>query len=155
MVTIDSLTPLERHALNDPPYSISDIKFTLAYMMEDGYNDRFTFTDNGDVLEVYDEHLFKRVLTCEYIDGNYLMRPYPDRGTGDQLVFKGGPDAPTPWLQLNTWLDKYDAEYPVSDKQYIVYLEKRIEKLECQLNDLNCKLVATEIERDILKADKQ
>lgn len=138
--------------INDnPSYSISDIRSTLAYVMEDGYNDRFTFTDNGIIMEVYDEHLANRVLTCEYTDGHYIMSPFPDTDTDDRLVLKDGPDDQSPWLQLNEWLDAYDTEYSVTDKQYIAYLEKKVEKLEQQLNDEHCKLVVAEIERDTLK----
>lgn len=140
-------------SLNNPLYTISDIRSTLAYMMEDGYNDRFTFKDNGSVLEVYDEHLFKRVLTCEYVDGHYIMSPFPDTDTDDRLVLKCGPDDQSPWVQLNKWLDAYDTEYKVNDKQYITYLEKKVEKLEQQLNDEHCKLVVSEIELDTLNLD--
>lgn len=136
---------------DNPPFSISDIRSTLAYMMEDGYNGRFTFTDNGIVLSVYDEHLANRVLTCEYVDSHYIMSPFPDTDTDDRCVLKDGPDDPSAWVQLNQWLDSYDAEYPVTDKQYIAYLEKKVEKLEQQLNDEHCKLVVAEIERDTLK----
>ncbi len=127
-------------------WSLEAIASSLQLEFEEGYNDRYAFTLTDNKLSVDDLHLGVNVCTIEPYGEGYILCPHEE--TVDAIVLDGTSESP--WLFANQFVDLYDTEHPVSQEQYVTYLEQKVEQLETLLADKQSKLVAM----DILKTNK-
>jgi hypothetical protein len=127
-------------------WSLEAIASSLQLEFEEGYNERYAFTLTDNKLSVDDLHLMVNVCTIEPYSEGYILRPHEE--TVDAIVLDGTSESP--WLFANQFVDLYDTEHPVSQEQYVAYLEHKVEQLEALLADKQSKLVAM----DILKTNK-
>ena len=121
-------------------YTMQEIGSTLEYLIEEGYNDRFSVSVLDSGVIVNDTHMGVGVCSLEYDGQSYFLHPAEDI-VDDIMV----PEDNTPWCELLQFVDLYDVEHPVSKDRYIEYLETRIEHLEDKLSSKHAELIADEI----------
>lgn len=122
-------------------WSLEDIASSLQLEFEEGYDDRYTFTLTDNKLSVDDLHLMVNVCTIEPYGEGYILHPHED--TVDAIVLDGTSESP--WLFANQFVDQYDTEHPVSQEQYIAYLEHKVEQLEASLAEKQAALTIMDI----------
>ena len=119
---------------------MQEIASTLEYLIEEGYNDRFSVSVLDSGVIVNDTHMGVGVCSLEYDGQGYFLHPVEDIVDSIKV-----PEDKTPWSELLQFVDLYDIEHPVSKDRYIEYLETRIEHLEDKLSSKHAELIADEI----------